>query len=605
MGLFLPPAVTINRFTGGYRPIADYTTLKDTETSDANNTEYDHRGDISQRPGSRKLLRTRLEGSASSTIEPITGHKFFTKLGTTTGFHVVAAGDRLYNYNSSTATVIRSGLTDNSNTFFTFSQVQDPRSASDDIILASNGVDPIQLWNGSGTAILLNSLTSASNVPIAKFIVSHKNRIYAANVTDSTDVDSVVKVTVSSFGTDGAPDPHIYRDSFFCGGSGRQGQINGLRVLNDQILIYTRNSIWKFNPGAGTGALDTLSLQQHEEAVGLLAPFTLVDVGNFHIFLSETGVYAFDGVNLALISDDQNTDIFSDGNLSQLPFAKAEFDKRNNRYVLYYPSSGSNRNDKALVYDINLKLWNPPVTGRTVSYISVFDDSTGNEQMIYGDYRGYLYQDRVGINDGINMGTNGTVEAASISTLTDTDAMFDETGDGLEGLTVRIVSGAGSGQERIIESNTSGVLTLETNWAQVPNDSSTYTVAGIDGVFRTRDYSFGNEDLIKIFREIRTRTKEQGNFNLTLTYIVDFKEVSRATSALITLLVDGFAWGLGVWGSIRWGGLEVIRQKTSLRNTSTQSLIGTHLALRYSNQRANETFSIKGFDVTAKAIGKR
>jgi hypothetical protein len=163
----------------------------------------------------------------------------------------------------------------------------------------------------------------------------------------------------------------------------------------------------------------------------------------------------------------------------------------------------------------------------------------------------------------------------------------------------------GAGQERVIESNTGTMLTLETAWTTLPDSTSGYAVAGINAYWRSKDYDFGGHDIVKLFRHLRARLREEGNFNLTLHYIVDFRDVENATSQNISLLESGMAWDYSYWDQSRWDGRQNIRKKISLRNTTQQRLNGTHLALRFSNARANESFRITGFDIELKAIGKR
>lgn len=618
MALHLPPSLSVQKFTGGYKAVSDYTDLADTETNDALNTVYGPNGDIDQREGSERLYPTRLFNTSTlsattfSAGEPITGHYYFDKLGSTSVFHIIGAGNSLYQYTSSTASVIRTGLTDSSNAFFSFIQIADPRSAANEIALMTNGVDAIQAWDGSGTATTLSAFTSASAVPICKILISHKERVYAVNIVDATDSDSPVRVDVSGFGSDGAPDPHRFGSvagggSFFCGGAGRQGPIQNAKVLNDQIVFYTRKSVWKFSPGSGN-SLDTSSLVEVQDAKGLLAPLSLVSVGDFHIGLYEQGIHAFDGVNFVHLSEKMDEEIFKNSNLSQLQYAKGVYFKRDNQYILYYPSSGSTRNDRAIIYDLRegMKCWQPPVTGRQVSYVSTFDTSDGVEEVIYGDYLGYLYQDHQGTNDGIETGFNGTVVSANYSTLTETSATFTTTNDGLSGLMVHIYEGTGEGQSRIVASNTADTLTLESDWKIIPDTTSKYCVAGIQSHWRSKDYHFGTHDLEKLFRHIRARVREQGNFNLDLHYIVDFKELSRATKKAMLLWDGGWAWGKSIWGQDRWGAKPTIRKKVSLRNTPAQSTNGTHLALRFSNLKANETWRLSGYDIEANfQVGRR
>ena len=599
------PAVSVERFTGGYKSVSDYTDLQDTETNDAENVLYGPNGDIDKRQGSVRLYNTKLFNSTSTaTGEPITGHFYFDKLGSTGAYHVVAAGDSIYSYTSATASAIRTGMTDNSNTFFNFIQIKDPNAAADDIILIANGVDPIQMWNGTATCVIWSAVAGAAGggMETARFILNHKGQVFYANIVDAADADAQVKVNFSGFSVAGVGTPQAVVDSFYVGGSDKNGPILGMKVLNDQIIFYKRNSVFKGTPSTTQGLSE---LQELQGSIGILAPQSLIDAGNYHIFLSERGVYAFDGVNFVSLSEKVDDELFTHSNLTQLKYAKAVLDKRNDRYILYYAEGASERNNRALAYDMSIKAWQPPVTGRTVSYISTFQDSNEIEQVVYGDYLGYLYQDHVGNNDGLLNGYRGTVSSATISTVTEGSANFSTLGDGLTGLSVKIIAGTGEGQERLIASNTSSTITTVANWGTLPDATSLYSIGGISAYWKSKDYHFGGHDLLKLFREIRLRVKEEGNYSLTMQYIINFHDLAQATKATVSLLENGFIWGLGVWGQVRWGVKQSIRRRILLRNTSTQSLNGTHLALLFSNDRANETFKISGFDIILQLIGRR
>lgn len=605
MSLILNPSISVNGFRGGYRPSVNYASLNQADTPDAANVFYTAEEDIEKRHGSERLYnRPLFSSSATSTGRPITGHYFFQKAGTTSSFNIVAAGDSLFNFTSATANAIATALSDNSNTFFSFIQVQDPRSAADDIMLAANGVNAIQAWNGSATAVLLSSFTSATQVPIARFLLHHKERVYAARITDTTDADAAVRVYRTGFGTDGVADPHRFTENFYVGGSDKDGPIEGAKTLGDAIFFYKRNSIWRFSPSVG----DTNDLVKLIEGNGLLAPHSLVDVGGMHIFLSEKGVMAFDGAQIQHLSQEIDRELLLNTNLSQLQYSKAVFDRQRSQYILYAPSSGSDRNNTGFVYDLRPKIlsWQPPITGRRVSFASSLIGQDNMPHIIYGDYLGFLYQEsETARNDGPSTGYNGTATSGSINTLTDSASSFSVTGAGLSGFVLRIIDGTGLGQERVISSNTAEVITVETQWNTAPDATSVYAIGAVDAHFRTPDYHFIGHDISKLFRRMILRTREEGNVPLVVYYIVDFNDLTNATRADLNLYVDGFIWGISRWDRARWGGRPNIRSRISFRSTNAQSMIGTHLALYFYNGRANETFRIRGFDIELYQAGKR
>ena len=608
INLRFPNAVSINRFIGGFKSTSDYTDLEDTETSDALNCIYDIDGDIKQRKGSVKLYNTRLTETSSTARVPITGHYYFEKLGTTATFNIVAVGDALYNYGTATASVIRSGMNNASSTFWNFVQIQDMRSASDDIILATNGVNPIQLWNGSGTAIALNSVISATQVPIARYILQHQNIIYAANIEDSANADASVKVARTEIGSDGAPNPHRFTESFFVGGSDRNGEINGQMVLGDSIIYYTQNSIWRFTPGLG----DVNDLEMVKEDIGLFAPFSLVNAGNFHVFLSERGVFIFDGQTTTHISAKVDDIILNDTNQSSLQYSKAVFDQEKNQYKLYIPVrkfDRNTRNNVGLALDLRFSppIWQPPIHGREVSYISSFQDSDSRYRVIYGDYEGYLYQDESGLNDGAEVGYNDNAHTATtVSSLRTVSATnLPTANDGLSGLIVHVYSGTGEGQTRVIASNTSNTISPTVSFTIAPDGTSKFTIGGIRSYWRSKDIDFGATELTKLFRQVFITLEEQGQSNLDLFYIVDFNRLNAATMATVSQLFDGFTWGTSLWGGARWGNTSNVRRRISLRNTTAQSINGTHLAVRIGKDRANETWKISKIDFITKERGRR
>jgi hypothetical protein len=596
------PAVSINQFIGGFKSTSDYTDLLDQETNSSENIEYGPNGDLVQRKGSVKILNTRLTSTSATAVRPITGHYNFTKLGASS-FDLVMVGDAIYNYTSSTASVIASGLLDNSAVFWNSVQIQDPRSASDDIVLMTNGEDNIHVWNGSGTAVLLSSFTSATQVPIGKYMLQHENRVYVANITDSDDVDSPVKVQRSEIGTDGAPNPHRFTETFYIGGSDSDGEVQGQMILNNNIFYYTERAIWRFIPGIG----DVNDLEKVNNNIGLYAPRSLVSTGNLHIFLSERGVFAFDGAKIMHLSDKVDNDLLFNSTQGQLQNAVAEFDYENNQYKLYVPGQGSNRNDRGYSYDLRLKAWQPPITGRQISTLSHFTDSNGRVRLIYGDYLGYVYRDGAGVNDGISSdkGQNHYATTSTLSIVTLTSGTFPTANDGLGGVVFNVISGTGENQARRILSNTSSTITLETPLSLALDSTSLFTVGAIDSFWKSKDYDFVGHDITKLFRHITVRMREEGNFNLNVQYIIDFKKLTIATIKKILMFIDGWVWGISVWGTGRWGRRPNIKKRFSLRGTNSQSLNGTHMALKFSNRRANEEYRITGIDLEFEAVGKR
>jgi len=158
-------------------------------------------------------------------------------------------------------------------------------------------------------------------------------------------------------------------------------------------------------------------------------------------------------------------------------------------------------------------------------------DSDGNdtneEYPILGDKDGYVWTFGTGDADGPTTGTvTGTVTSASSSPeiMTDTNAVFDTSGLGLEGmmLTVRRTSD-GEEQTVLIGGNTADSLYPDQAWGWIPSAGDTYRIGGIDAYYTTAWSSLGgDEGKKKLHRIISTYTQESGG-TIDLDVYKDFE----------------------------------------------------------------------------------
>lgn len=611
MTLQLPPALSLNDLTGGYRKTTDYNALADTETNDAQNIELTRRPSIKTRPGYLKLYNTRLGDTSGA--DPVKGHFQVIKSGGAIEIrsHVVACGGSLYNYTSATANSIADSLNSAGNVYWQFTQIQDPRSASDDVVVMCNGVNPVKIWNGVETsAANLSSTTSSTGVMVVKYLASMKGRIYGLGVVDSTDVDAPSRVMISGFDpATGNPRPQIWDNSFYVGGADQYGPINGAGVLNDQLVIFKRNATYKFSPGSGR-LLDTSALVQMEEQIGCIAPGSIATVGGNILFLSTLGLFAFNGNSFQYISEQIELDLSDNVNKNRIEFAQGVYDRDSDRYWLSIAGSGKTYNNLIYIYDVSRKRWYPPYTGINANTLSSYKDNSGRNRIITGDHRGLLYEQSTGSADGLNVGPTGQVVSVNPNVITtDASNSFVTAGNGLRGLYFRVATGTGAGIERVILSNTSNTLTIDTLDGGVSsatiNSTSFWTVGAIPALFRTKDFSFGQDNVDKKFREITIRTKQGGNYNIIVNYFIDFETVDNSTCATVSLLADGGVWDLSLWDSATWDGRPNVIRRISLRSTPAQPLQGKFFAVRFKNDRPNQPFEINGIDFISREMGRR
>lgn len=617
MPLYYPKSFVLNDFNGGYISKENFVSLEDNQTNNALNVEIELDGSVRKRYGYRRQLATALTTSASNgglkintsaTGDAILGHFQLIKQkpGASVKARIVAAGPNLWSYNSQTASVIAEHLNSSNDWYFT--QFQDPRSATDDVVIGVNGVDEPKIWNGlEASAVNLSAQTSSTGVMPAKFIEAFKDRVYLLNITDSADVRAKSKVLISGFSEDGGIRPQRFESFFYVGGADKEGEITGRAVLHDQLIIFKRNSTYKFIPGDGT-QIDTLNLIQMGEQIGCVAPGSVAVTHNQVVFLSELGVFAFDGNNFKYLSADIEPDIFN-ANKNIIKQSKAIFYRPKNQYRLCIPDEGDSFPNKVLIFDMTKEIWFPPHTGFDLTSLTTLQDQREVQRIVTGDRHGYLYYHDTGFADGVTATFSGTISSISGSGLIieDTAANFPTASDGMPVCKMRITGGAGEGKEyTVIGSSSTSTLRISSDEdATALNSTSKYLLGGIQAHYKTKDYDFGVSDVDKKFKRVTVRTIQEGEHSLYVNYILNYKNLAIVPTATISLRGDASIWNTSTYGSAVFGNTELLTRKVGIQATFAQSLTGKNFALRFANDRPFEPWEVDGFDIQLKEIGRR
>jgi hypothetical protein len=291
-----------------------------------------------------------------------------------------------------------------------------------------------------------------------------------------------------------------------------------------------------------------------------------------------------------------------------------------NLVIWSVPTNAIGRRRTLIAYHTELNAWLPPITGLEYATISTYLDSTGTTNLYCGDYWGRLLQlftDNVeGVPSGsliarVSASTAGTVTcdfeqtiaATGIVTTTATAVAFYTTGDALRGLPVLHIASNGTRQWRRIQSNIGATITLDTTndsaWASNPVAGDTIVVGGIDWYWRAPLITFGDR-----------RRKKTGRY---LT--VGAKPASSSFACRVLGLLEGFtnqtfqkyfagftlsnAWGVGLWGTMLWGGSDPTGLKTRIGRT----FFGFSFEL--SNPFPNQPVSLVETSVSADPVGKK
>lgn len=204
------------------------------------------------------------------------------------------------------------------------------------------------LWMVNGEVAKKWDGTTFANIggtpPLGKFILSHKQRLFAAGVSSARS-----RLYFSDVG-----DPETWNAlSFIDVGKGDGDSITGLFIgLNDRLIITKENSVWEL---AGDSSANFLLRKVTDEggcAVqqgGALMRDTLSWIG-------KDGARFFDGVRSALGSE-KITTTFGTLNKRQLAQAAAVWWAPEQHCFLAVPTGSSLSNDLVLVFDALRTAW--------------------------------------------------------------------------------------------------------------------------------------------------------------------------------------------------------------------------------------------------------
>lgn len=251
-----------------------------------------------------------------------------------------------------------------SNTSLTIERTYLPSTSSG----ASYVISPWGEVNGQlGTATVSASLT----VPTPDFIENYSNRIWT--LTNNTLNFSVLDTSVTEEHFNDWDTSNNSGIINIPAGKGDTG--TGLYALGNALFVFQRHAIWAVYGNSPAN----FELRNITNEIGMVDKRTLVEWGDTITFLSDKGVYMFDGSNLKNISDGVvNSTIESWANKTSAVATLWQ-----NSYIIGYTPGGGAANTEALYYDYTRNVW-----GRTDgAYMNVFSNwigGTDNGEVYFG-----------------------------------------------------------------------------------------------------------------------------------------------------------------------------------------------------------------------------
>ena len=312
-----------------------------------------------------------------------------------TGISVDPAAGDTYTNNGITYTITSVFLTDGNGTIIATGSGS-PQTAGD-----------LARATGSGDAtIAFSAFTINANISSAKYVKQFSNYLFLSNCTVG-GVYYPTRIYYSALKDDTQWSAANYLEV-----SKDDGQeITGIKVLSDRLVVYKTRSIYTV---FYTGDIDIPFILpgggKTNSVVGCIAPFSIQEVDNGHVFLSQDGLYFFDSSNAYKLSYKLDT-TFQGLNQTQVVKAVSMTQKKKNRYWLAVPNGSSNTNDTVIIWD----WYNNGFSiykGMAPSAMFTFYVGRVDERPYFADYYGFVYRgDVAGNNNDYPLNTKTAIDA--------------------------------------------------------------------------------------------------------------------------------------------------------------------------------------------------
>jgi len=204
---------------------------------------------------------------------------------------------------------------------------------ANDVVYYTNGVDAPRKWNFTTEASNTGTTTISSN------LILHKDQMFYLDVTSPNRIYFSDKTAFETFTSTNflyVPSPK------------NPDTISGWTVLNDNLYILTKKTKWALYGSD----LTNFVLRKATGLKGSYSQEQMQSTRNHLYFVSDDGIYRFNGATDELISRDITDEFNAIANKSTITTALA-----NNRFYVFYTPSGGAQNSKCLVYNINYASW--------------------------------------------------------------------------------------------------------------------------------------------------------------------------------------------------------------------------------------------------------
>lgn len=406
------------------------------------------------------------------------------------------------------------------------------------------------------------------------------------------------------------PQGDLDQDVIYTLNIGNSDPITAIYAFFDILLVFKKYDVFSIS---GDSPLQFRADRiRSDERRGAVSKRGIAVIDNYCYFIGINSIYRTNGVTIQDVGAPLQDSFSQNADITNLSIDR---DYLQNSILLYYeeksfllafvPTGGSTYNNTVFCMNttsVNVDAATNEITADWVPWTGFKTQSTAiviessSENWFRGDDVGYVFRQEQLDGDGSEITSTSTGSNTS-TTLNDTVQSW--TTNLYAGLRVTITAGTGTGQERVISSNTSTALTISASWDTTPDSTSVYTIGGIDYQYQHSWDHYGNPAISKRWLFAKPRFRTTGSYDVTIRTLYDFSGYDELTYSINVGTVS--LWDVALWDVATWDGTFFSKDKHRVHASRIHEWSSYYVA----NPNAGQPISYDGFDKMFQMKGVR
>ena len=192
--------------------------------------------------------------------------------------------------------------------------------------------------------------SSGRNLTTAHVVLAFNSRLLFFNTTDGTDGEVPFRMLY----TDVLDFDRIGNLNFLDLDYSGSPIITAKRLGQNFIAVYKSDSIVTLQDQGSP----LFFVPKARQTIGIIGPKAVTDIPNGHVFVSNDGIYVFNGANVEPIADRTVVnELFSNLNYTYKDNIYCWTDLKNREVIIHYPTGSNEEPDKCIVWNYQSNVW--------------------------------------------------------------------------------------------------------------------------------------------------------------------------------------------------------------------------------------------------------